>query len=410
MLPVEKAVDCIVECVEVMDTENVPLVDGLNRILATDVIASMDLPLFSHSTVDGFAIRCGDVEQASREKGVLLKVVETISAGSLARETVQPGLAIRVMTGAPLPPGANAVVREEETTLGANRTPFIRVEKTVAPMENVAPLGEDVRRGEVVLKKGTTLRPGSIGILASLDLRQVVVFRQPEVALLSTGNELVGLGESLETGRIFASSFYTFLAKLRECGCTPLALGVVGDDAADIEKRIRSGLAADAIITIGGTRRGNSDWVRDVYRRMDIPAKVNGVAMTPGGSFIFGLLKGKPVFSLPGSPTASIVAFEELVRPALLKMRGKIEHQGLSRPTIKMSLDGRTRGKSGVRKYVLARVVLQDGRLTVIPIGRKHRGALTPMIQFNGIVVLPEGGSEVRGGEEVNVRLVDLDL
>lgn len=410
MLTVEEAVHRIVECVKVMGTETVPLVDGLNRILAIDVFASMNLPLFNHTTVDGFAIHYQDVEQASREKGVLLQVVETISAGSLARKAVKPGLAIRVMTGAPLPPGADAVVREEDTSPAGNRTAFIQVEKPIVPMENVARSGEEVRKGEVVLEKGTTLRSGNIGILASLGLQQVVVFRQPEVALLSTGNELVSLGEGLGAGKIFASSFYFLLTKLREFGCIPLALGVVGDDRADIEKLIRSGLAADAIITIGGTRQGDSDWVRDVYRQMEILSKVDGVAMSPGGSFIFGLLKEKPVFSLPGSPTACMVTFEELVRPSLLKMRGKIGYQSLSRPTIKMSLEGRIRGKKGLRKYVLARVVLQDGRLMAIPINREHRGALTPIIQTNGIVVIPEDSPEIEVGEEVNVRLVDLNL
>jgi len=410
MFSVDEAVHCIMESVKVMDSESVPLTDGLNRVLAGDVVACMDLPPFSHATVDGFAVLHEDVEQASRERGVPLRVVGTICAGSVARKTVRRGLAVRIMTGAPLPPGADAVVKEEDTSPRKKTTPLIHVEKPVAAMENVASTGEDVRRGEVVLEKGTALRPENIGILASLGLQQVVVFRQPEIALLSTGDELVGLREDLGGGRIFASSFYVLLAKIRECDCIPMALGIVGDDGASIEKRIRSGLAANAIITIGGTRRGDSDWVRDVYGKMEIHSQIDGVAMSPGGSFAFGLLKGKPIFSLPGSPTASVVAFEELVRPSLLKMRGISGGQSLARPTVKMSLGGRTRGKRGLRKYVLARIVVKDGRFTAIPINRARRGAVTPMVQANGIVVLPEGESEVHAGEEVLVRLVDLNL
>lgn len=411
MFSVEEAVRRIVESVRVMDTERVLLAAGLNRILATDVVASMDLPPFSHATVDGFGIHCGDLEGASRERGVPLRVVETVCAGSLARKTVKPGLAIRVMTGAPIPSGANAVVKEEDTSTGEKRTPFIQVGKPVVPMENVASVGEEVKSGEVVLQTGTTLRPENMGILASLGLQQVSVVRQPEIALLSTGSELAGLGEDLGGGRIFASSFYVLFAKIRECGCVLLPLGVVGDDRAEIKERIRSGLAADAIITTGGTRRGDSDWVREVYRQMGIHPQVDGVAMSPGQSFVFGLSKGKPVFSLPGSPTASVVTFEELVRPSLLKMRGKTgDKQSLARPLVKMSLGRSIHRKRGLRKYVLARVVVRDGRFTAIPINRGHRGSVAPMIQANGMVVLPEGDSGVPEGEEVLVRLFDLNL
>lgn len=410
MLPVQEAAHRILDSVHVLDTETTSLVDGLGRVLATDVVATMDLPPFSHATVDGFAIHHENVKNASRREASRLRVIETISAGSLAKEAVKPGLAIRVMTGAPLPPGTDAVVKEEDTSAAGDETALIQVERSVVPLENVASAGENVSNGEVVLEKGATLRPGNMGILASLGIRQAVVFQQPQVALLSTGNELVGIEKSLGPGKIFASSFYVLLSKLRESGCSPLALGVVSDDPAGIEERIRSGVAADAIITIGGTRHGDSDWVRDVYRQMEIQTRVDGVAMSPGKSLIFGLLEGKPVFSLPGSPTACIVAFEELVRPALMKMKGKGEHQNVSSPTIKVNLEGTIRGKRGFRRYVLAKVVLQDGRLIAIPINRVHRGALMPIAQANGIVVLPEDSPEVRKGEEVNVRLFDLNL
>jgi len=410
MLSVEEAVHRILQSVKVVDTQNLPLIEGLNRVLATDVIASMDLPPFSHATVDGFAVQSRDVEHASRGKRVPLKVVETIQAGSLARKAVESGLAIRTMTGAPLPSGADAVVKEEDTSPARSRTAVIEVKKPAAPMENVASAGEEVRRGEVLLKEGTVLRPETIGTLASLGLRQVVVFRQPEIALLSTGSELIGLEKRLGAGKIFASSFYMLLAKIRESGCIPRTLGIVGDDGTDIQERIRSGLTADAIITVGGTRQGDSDWVRDVYRQMEIRTKVDSVAMSPGRSFVFGLLKGTPVFSLPGSPTASIVAFEELVRPSLLKMKGNSADRGFARPTIKMSLGGTVRGKRELRKYILARVVLKDGELTAVPIKKERRGAVRPMIQANGIVVLPKGHSEAHVGQQVTVRLVDLNL
>jgi len=410
MFSVEEATRRILGSVREVDIEHIDLVDGLNRTLAEAVVASTELPPFSRATVDGFAIQSGDAKHASQEEGALLRVIETVQAGSVPTQTVEPGTAIRIMTGAPLPHGADTVAKKEETVSAANKTDSIQVRKPLAPMENVASAGEEVRTGDVVLQKRTILRPEAMGVLASLGLRQIAVFRRPVIALLSTGSELVDLGDNTEAGKIFASSFYVLLAKIREAGCTPLSLGVVRDERADIQERIRSGKAADGIITVGGTRHGDSDWVRDVYQQMDIDLRVDGVAMSPGGSFVFGLLDGKPVFSLPGSPTASIVAFEELVRPSLLKMRGSNTERSLTRPTVHISLGETIRGKEGRGRFVLARVILKDGRLTALPVKKERRGALTPLTRANGIVVLPEGTSEVHEGQRVAVRLLDLDL
>ncbi|NIO03315.1 MAG: hypothetical protein GTN74_01515 [Proteobacteria bacterium] len=406
MLPVEEAVHRIIQSVKTKGTENVALVDGLNRILADDVVAPMDLPRFTHATVDGFAIGRQGAKGASIPKGSRFRVIENVRAGSVARSLVKPGLAIRVMTGAPLPPGADAVIKEEDTTLRGSRT-LIQIERSIAPYENLASAGESVHRGELILQRGTKLRPRNIGILASFGIHEVEVFQQPAVAVFSTGNELVGLEDRLESGKIFASSLYVLLAKLKASGCVPVSLGVIRDDAAHIRKQIRSGLVADAIITVGGTQRGDSDWVRDVFRQMKIHTKIDGVAMSPGKSFTFGLLEEKPIFSLPGSPTACIVVFEELVRPALMKMKGEIGYQNPAGSTIKMILDGKVRGKPKLRKYVLAMVVLRDGRLTAIPINRGHRGSLMPIAKANGAIILPEDSLEMRSGNEVNVRFFD---
>jgi molybdopterin molybdotransferase len=410
MVSVGEAVDRILESVKAVDTESVDLVSGLSRILATDVSASMDLPPFSHTTVDGYAVHSQDAQQASKGKEIILRVVETIHAGSTAKRRIEPGLSIRVMTGAPLPTETHAVVKDEDTSPARGEGGLIRIDRPISPMENMAPAGGDVRRGEAVLGKGTTLRPEGIGVLASLGFQRVVVFKQPRVALLSTGSELVDLGQSLGAGNIFASSYYLLLAKLRDSGCTNLTLGIVPDDKKIIENRLETALDADATITVGGTGEGDSDWVRDIYRRMQIRPKVDRVAMSPGRSFVFGLLREKPVFSLPGSPTACLVAFEELIRPGLLKMRGITGYNNLVRPTLKMSLGERIRGKSGLRKYVLCRVAVRRGIPLVMPIGKKHGGALSPLAHANGLMVLPENASEMLVGEEVVVRLLDTNL
>ncbi|MBW2056075.1 MAG: molybdopterin molybdotransferase MoeA [Deltaproteobacteria bacterium] len=410
MLSVEEALNCMLDSVSQVGSELIPLTAALGRVLAVDVAAPADLPRFSHATVDGFAIHSQDAEQASKGKRIPLKVIETVPAGSSCRGAVKPGVTIRVMTGAPLPPGAGAVVRDEDTSPGGKNAALVLLEKPVGPMENVARAGESVRRGDLVLRKGTTLRPGNIGVLASLGFRELKVFRRPEIAVLSTGSELVDLGEGLSLGKIFASSFYVLLAKLRECGCTPVPLGVVGDEQDRIRERIRSGLVADGIITTGGTGHGGSDWVRPAYREMAVGRRVDGVAMSPGRSFVFGLLEGRPVFALPGSPSASIVTFEELVKPVLLKMGGKRRDQGPNGRTVKIDLGGRVRGRNGVQRYVLSRIVVEDGRLTAVPIAGEPRGSLGAVTYANGMIVLPAGESEVLPGQKVWARLFGLDI
>ena len=407
MISVEEAVDRIAGSVSAVGVETVPLLEALDRILARDVVASLDVPRFSHATVDGFAIHREDVEETASGKPILLRVIRTVRAGSSARRPVKPGTAIRIMTGAPVPAGTHAVVKEEHTTRAGEGTNSIRVERTIAPTENVAAAGHDVRRGDLVLAKGSSVGPGGIACMASLGVQKAPLFRKPRVALLSTGAELVSLEEDLGPGKIFASSFYFLYARLRKSGCVPVPLGITRDNRREIERRIRSGLAADAIITVGGTRRGDSDWVKNIYDHLRIDSRVDGVAVSPGKSFIFGLLRGKPLFSLPGTPSACMVAFEELVRPALGKMRGEPGDPGTPGLTVRMPLAESLHGERGLRKYVLARVTLQQGKLTAIPLGREHRGALTAMVQANGMVILSEDTTEVETGEDVPVRLLD---
>ena len=393
MLSVEEAIDCIVGSVHRLEAEPVPLTEALNRVLAGDVIAPQDLPRFSYATVDGFAIHRDDMAQPSMKQRVSLEVIETVPAGSPVTKTVQPGASIRVMTGALLPPGTDAVVRGEDVSPVEGKTGFIAINRTAKPMENVAPAGETMKRGELVLKTGTLL------------FQQVEVFRRPCIGLLGTGHELVALGENLEPGKIYASSYYLLMAKLQERGCTSMRLGITGDDREDIQNRIRSGLAGDAVITTGGTGEGMTDWVTDIYRDMGIRQGFDGVAMSPGRSSRLGVLQGKPVFSLPGSPTACLVAFEELVMPAILRLRGVGEGEDVVRPLLRMSLAGRLSGKRGVRRYVPAKIVLTDGRLEAVPLARAPRGSGMPVMQAHGMIVIPENIDEIVPGEDVYVRL-----
>ena len=409
MLSVEEALDCIVGSVHGVETEPVPLTEALNRVLAEDVAAPQDVPRFSYATMDGFAIHRHDITQPPMKHRVSLEVIETVPAGAPVTRTVQPGTSIRVMTGAPLPPGTDAVVRAEDVSPIEGNTGFIVINRAVKPMENVAPAGETVKRGELVVKTGTILRPERIGALASLGFQRVEVFRRPCIGLLGTGRELAVLEEGLTPGKIYASSYYLLTAKLEEQGCVPMGLGITGDDSEDIQNRIRSGLAGDAVITTGGTGQGMTDWVTGLFRDMGIGRGFDGVAMSPGRSSRFGLLQGKPVFSLPGSPTACLVAFEELVMPAVLRLKGVGEREDAVGPLLRMRLAGRLSGKRGVRRYVPARIVLRGGRLEAVPLAKAHRGSFMPVMQTHGLIVIPENSGEISPGEDVHVRLTGVN-
>jgi len=406
---VEEALDCIVQCVHTVEAEPVPLTEALNRVLAEDVLAPHDLPRFSYATVDGFAIHRHDTAHPPTKRRVVLEVIETVSAGSPATRTVQPGTSTRVMTGALLPPGTDAVVKREDVSPMEGKTGFVVVHKMAKPMENMARAGETLKRGELVLKTGTILRPERIGVLASLGFRRVDVFRRPHIGLLGTGDEIVALEENLEPGKIYASSYYLLMAKLQERGCTPMRLGITGDDREDIRNRIRSGLAGDAMITTGGTGKGVTDWVMDIYRTMDIHPGFDGVAMSPGRSSRFGVLQGKPLLSLPGSPTACLVAFEVLVMPAILRLAGVAQGENLVRPLLKMNLAGRLSGKHGTRRYVPAMIVLRGGQLEAVPLAKAHRGSLMPAMEAQGLIVIPENTDTLVPGENVDVRLTAFD-
>ena len=409
VVSVEEALGCIAKCVHRVGVEPVPLTEALNRVLAEDVAAPQDVPRFSYATVDGFAIHRHDTSQSPMKKPGALEVIETVSAGSPATRTVQPGTSIRVMTGALLPPGTDAVVKTEDVSPMEGKTGFIVVHKTARPMENMARAGETLKREELVLKAGTILRPERIGVLASLGLRRVDVFRRPHIGLLGTGNEIVDLEENLDPGKIYASSYYLLMAKLQERGCTPMRLGITDDDRKDIQNRIRSGLAGDAMITTGGTGEGVTDWVMDIYRTMDIHPGFDGVAMSPGRSSRFGVLQGKPLFSLPGSPTACLVAFEELVMPAILRLAGVGQGENLVRPLLKMNLAGSLSGKRGTRRYVPARIVLRNGQLEAAPLAKAHRGSVMPVMEAHGLIVIPENTDKLVPGENVDVRLTAFD-
>lgn len=398
---VDEAREIILATVNPLGNEKVSLPEGLGRVLAETVSAPWDVPPLDNSAMDGYAVRAADVAGAAPGNPVRLRVIEDIPAGKLPGQPVRQGTASRIMTGAALPEGADAVVRVEDTEGGGQAVGIL------APAEpglNVRRAGEDVTAGQKVIEAGTPLTAAALGMLASLGRAAIQVTQRPRVAVLSTGDELVDVDGDRSGGRIIASNTYSLAAQVREAGAIPMTLPLAPDSPEIIEARFRDAMSADVILSSGGVSVGDFDFIKEVLGRLGSAMKFWRVAMKPGHPLAFGLLGGKPAFGLPGNPVSCMVAFEQFVRPALLKMMG---HRDLHRPVVRARLRETLRQKPGRRTFVRARVTREGGHLWVASAGNQSSGALLSMLRANGLLVFPEDRAELPEGTEVDVQIID---
>ena len=333
MISVEDAQKSILDMIRPMGRERAGLLNSLGRVLAEDVHSSRAIPPWNNSAMDGYALRAEDVAGASRETPKALRVIEEIQAGVVATREVGPGEAIKIMTGAPIPGGADAVVLVEETERISGDE--VHIFLSVREGEAVRLAGEDVKPGETVLAQGARLGPASLGMLANIGRPSVYVYQKPRVAILATGEELVDLGDTPDVGQIFNSNSYALAAQVLEAGGEPLLLGIARDNAEDLQRHIEDGLAADLMITSGGVSVGDFDLVKSTLGGLGNDMRFWRVRMKPGKPMAFGVLNDKPVFGLPGNPVSTMVSFELFVRPSLLKMQGHkrlFPHGGGSAP------------------------------------------------------------------------------
>ena len=409
MIPVEDALAEILAHVKALEPVDVPIIKALGQVVATDVVADADIPPFDNSAMDGYAVRAADTTKAP----VMLKVTGSVAAGYVHAETVAAGTAVRIMTGAPLPTGANAVVKYEDTSdfdrskqdRLASPAEVIEIRASVVSRENVRPSGEDVRTGEIVLERGRLVRPAEVGVLASLGRATVTVHRRPRVAILATGDELVDVNEPLGPGKIRNSNEHSMAALVTRTGGVPLALGIARDTTDDLTSKLRAALdnGADMVLTSGGVSVGDYDVVKDV---LDAEGRMRfwQVNMKPGKPLAFGLLAGDvPLVGLPGNPVSTMVSFEQFVRPAILCMLGRTD---LTKPTIRAVLDeGIT--NSGRRGFIRVMVERREGRFHARTTGEQGSGVLTSMSRANGLAIVPEGTRRVEAGSELTVQMLD---
>jgi molybdopterin molybdotransferase len=399
MLSVEEALARILAAIPVLGSETVELTAALGRVLAEPVIAGRDLPPWDNSSMDGYAVRSGDTAPAAPERPVRLRLLGEVPAGSVAERPVQAGEAYRILTGAPMPPGADTVVPQEEVGRDGDT---VLLSRRVEARTFVRPRGEDIRAGDPVLAAGTVLGPPALGVLAALGKALVRVHQRPRVAILSTGDELVDVDTTPGPGQIPNSNTYTLSAQVRESGGVPLNLGIARDSREELEERFRWGLAADMVVSSAGVSVGDRDFVREVMEKLGAEMDFWKVSMRPGKPLTFGRVGGRPFFGLPGNPVSSMVTFELFVRPALRRMAGDPR---LFRPRVTARMAEPLDNPGPRRGYLRVRLSGEGDAVVARPTGEQGSGILKSMLLADGLaVVAPD--TRLLPGQPVEVILL----
>jgi molybdopterin molybdotransferase len=400
MIDIGEAQRQILEEIPVLGTERIHILEALGRVLAQDATSARDVPMCQNSAMDGYACRHGDIAGTTSGNPVRLRLIGESPAGKPFKGSLSAGEAVRITTGGILPPGADTVVMVENTELYDQ---FVTILATPSKGAHIRDVGEDVKAGEVVLSRGTVVRPPEIGMLATLGHAYVHVFQRPIVAILSTGDELVDLDEPLTEGKVLCSNSYSLAAQVMECGAIPLSLGMCSDDGEEQQLRLCQGLRADVILTSGGVSVGKYDLVKDSLSQVGVNVKFWKVAMKPGKPLVFGTIGNKPVFGLPGNPTSAMTSFEQFVRPALLKMMG---HTRLFRPTTEAVLAEYVPSEPGRLHLARCSLFEEDGQTMAQSTGTQSSGALRSMVLADGLMIILPVEHGFSRGAKVKVQLL----
>jgi len=405
MISVEQALEKVLSYVGVLGEEERPILDCLGQVLAEDIYSSISVPPLDNTAMDGYAVRSRDTQGAGRQSPRFLRVIDTVTAGSISKHEVKPGTAIRIMTGAPIPKGADSVVRFEDTDEPQRKGAFTEVGilGEVKAGSDIRRAGEDIVQGSIVLRQGTVIRPSEIGILASLGRSMVKVIRRPVVAILATGDELVDINQPLPPGKIYNSNTYSVAALIVRYGGVPQILGVALDSEDSLVTKLHMALDSDMLITTGGVSMGDYDVVKDILAS-EGEIVFWQVRMKPGKPLAFGRIKGIPHLGLPGNPVSSMVTFELFARPAILKMMGK---KNLAKPTIEAIIENPVVNSDGRRIFARAVVEKRGGQYFARLTGPQGSGILTSMTLANGLVIVHEDKAGATAGDIVQVMMLD---
>lgn len=391
----------VLDATAVLGMEKISILEALGRTLAEDIIAERDNPPWNNSAMDGFAVRWEDIRQEHAiQKPVTLKVIEDVPAGKMPTATVRAGEAVRIMTGAPIPAGADTVVKVEDTE---QEGAMVRIFKPEPRGANIRLQGEDVTKGTRIIEKGAVIRPAEVGMLAVLARPFVFVHQRPRVAILSTGDELADLDERVGDDKIINSNGYALAAAVRDAGGIPLVLGIARDTQASLKEKIAQGMSADMLVLSGGVSMGDYDFTKAVFREIGAEMHFWKLAIKPGQPLAFGKIGGKLAFGLPGNPVSSMVTFEQLVRPAILKMSGRRTY---GRPTVEAVFQEHFSKRPDRRHFLRGILTRENGIFTVRTTGDQGSGILTSMVKANCLIDVPTEVQRLSPGDIVTVQLL----
>ncbi|HEU0188668.1 MAG TPA: gephyrin-like molybdotransferase Glp [Gallionella sp.] len=420
-ISVTDAQKCILESVDTLGAETVWLEQSLGRVLAEEVCANRDQPPYDISAMDGYALRSADLSGIP----ATLEIVEDIKAGDMPSKTLTPGQCARIMTGAPMPQGADAVIRVEDTellseALSPNSLPQaserdsgslrenlfdrVQINQAVKPGNDIRRFGESMFNGEAVLTPGTSITPGVIGVLATVKRAQVQVYRRPSVAILSTGNELEGLDDPFDPNKVPDANSYALMAQAQALGIEPALLGIARDDPDELTSYLKRGLEYDVLLVSGGTSVGVHDYVRPTIEALGAQMLFWRVAMKPGHPVAFGKVGEKIIFGLPGNPVSSMVCFEEFVAPALRRMMG---HARIYRRTIEARLTHDVKHQAGRTEFIRVMLANEQDGYAATSTGAQGSGMLLSMAKADGLAVVPGDCIGLPAGTMVTVQLLD---
>lgn len=395
---VNEALQSVLQSARCLDIETVRLEHALDRVLAQDVIANRDQPPYDVSAMDGYALRSADLTSVP----VTLTIIEDIKAGDMPSKQIQAGQCARIMTGAPVPQGANAVLRVEDTQAAGEN--LVQINVAVQARNDIRLLGENMRNGEIVLRTGTEITPGVVGILASVKCAELQVYRRPRVAILSTGDELEDMNDPVDPNKIPNANSYALMAQVQSLGITPTLLGIARDDPAELAEYLQRGLHFDVLLVSGGSSVGVHDHVRPTLENLGVKMLFWRVSMKPGHPLAFGMTDKSLVFGLPGNPVSSMVCFEEFVAPALRKMMG---HTRLHRRVLTARLTHDVKHKAGRTEFIRVTLAQDEQGYTATSTGSQSSGVLMAMAKADGLLVIPAANTGMKTGELVSVQLLD---
>ena len=401
MILVNEAQKIILEKLQPLEPEKIPLLNAVGAVLQEDIYAKRDNPPADNSAMDGYALHFEDIASLDQKNPPSLKVVEDIPAGQKPSKSIHTGEASRIMTGALVPDGADTVVMVEDTEKKNGSVLILKPQKKGS---HVRKQGEDFNKGALLLSKGNLVTSSNIPIIATAGCAKLSVNRRPVVAILSTGDELVDLDAKAEDHQIINSNTYLLASQVLESGAQPMVLGIVRDRKDDIKEKLKSADKADIIITSGGVSVGDYDFVKDAIQDLGSEIVFWKIAMKPGKPLTFSMLNKRPLFGLPGNPVSSFVSFEQFVRPTILKMSG---HTDLFRKTIRATLTEDIKKKNdGRRHFLRSTLTYQNGNYVVTVLSGQGSNMLASLASANSLLIIPESETELKSGQQVEVQVL----